>query len=175
MLSKKVKEKLFVDYESIFKTSALGVLLEYNGLTVGEMTEMRKELHKQGSEMKVLKNRVAKKASLETPFEQINEQFVSMRILVFNKEDIISPAKYLAKEVKDHPKLELVGGIMISGDRADALDPEQIKALGNLPSREELLVKLLFLMNAPITSFVRTLNEVPASFARVLNSISETK
>ena len=71
--------------------------------------------------------------------------------------------------------MELVAGGLANGDTGEVLDLDGIKALSKLPSKEELIAKLLFLLNAPVTNFARVLNEIPASFARVLQAIADSK
>ena len=175
MLSKSQKELMFKDYQTIFNSSSIGILLEMKGMKVEDMTILRQKLLKDKSRLKVLKNRVAIKAAQGTPFEQLSDQLKEVKVLVYNETDPVAPARLLVKELKSNERMNIISGIMISGSRADLISVNDVVTLGNLPSREELIAKILFLLNAPITNFVRTLNEIPSSFVRVLNAISENK
>ena len=77
--------------------------------------------------------------------------------------------------MKANDTLKLVAGLLVSGGKGEVLDSEGIKALSEMPSREGLLVKLLYVMNAPATNFVRVLSEVPGSFVRVVKAIADSK
>lgn len=169
------KEALVQEYKEIFVNAPSGVLIDFQGLTVEQVTTLRKKLNEQHATMRVMKNSLAKIAAKGTHFEVLENDFVQSRAFVFSEEDPVAPAKIVADAAKDFEKLQLVSGALITGDKCDRLDAEGVKALGNMPSREELLVKLLFLMNAPATQFVRTINEVPAKFVRALSAIADSK
>lgn len=174
-MDRATKETLVKEYNDVFSSALTGVLVDYKGLNVEQLTKLRKTLHEKNSKFRVLKNSLAKLASTGTPFERLAEQFVETRALVYTQDDVAAAAKVVSDAAKDNEKLKLIAGILVSGDKSEVLDLNGIKALGNLPSREELLVKLLYVMNAPVTNFVRTLNEVPGSFVRVLQAIADSK
>lgn len=174
-MERSTKEALVAEFKEIFSSAVAGILVDYKGLTVEDLTNLRKTLYEKNSRMRVLKNTLAKIAVKDTPFEPLGEYFESTRALVYSTDDPAAPAKIISKESDKNDKLDLISGLLVSGDRSELLDKQGVKNLGNLPSQEELLVKLLFLMNAPSTNFVRTLNEVPASFVRVLQAIADSK
>lgn len=169
------KENLLKEFQVIFNKSATGVLVDYQGMSVEELTSLRKLLYENGTKIKILKNTLARKASQGTPFQILSDHFISTRALVYNSEDVVSPSKVLSKEVENIENLKLISGVLVSKGEAQILDESQIKDLGNLPSKEELIAKLLFLLNAPITNFARVLSEIPASFVRVLQNIVDSK
>jgi large subunit ribosomal protein L10 len=125
--------------------------------------------------MKVVKNTLAKIAAKDTPFECMSDAFVQTRAFVYNDKDVVASAKVLTKQAKNYEKLNLIVGTLVTNGKGKLLDVAGVEALSKLPSKEELIAKLLFVFNAPITQFVRTLNEVPASFARVLQAIADSK
>ncbi len=174
-MDRSTKEALVSDYGDIFKSVVSGVLVDYKGSTVEELTNLRKTLFEKNSRFRVLKNTLAKIAANGTPCEGLSEHFTETRALVYSDEDIAAPAKVITNEAKNNDKLKLIAGVLISGEKAEVLDTEGVKELSNMPSREDLLVKLLYVMNAPVTSFVRVLNEVPTSFVRVLQAIADSK
>ena len=174
-MDKATKELLVKEFNEIFSSAVTGVLVDYKGSTVEELTNLRKTLYGKSSRMRVVKNTLAKLAVEGTPFEGLSEYFKETRALVYSTEDPAAPAKIIADEVKKNDNLKLVAGVLVASGKGEILDSSAVKALGNLPSKEELLVQLLFVMNAPVTNFVRTLNEVPSSFVRALQSIADSK
>lgn len=174
-MDRATKEATIKEFNDIFSNTASGVLIDFQGTTVEEITKLRKTLYEQNSKLRVLKNRLAKIGAKDTPAEGLADQFVQTRAFVYSEEDVVAPAKVIFKEAKDNKKIKVIGGLLVSGDKAQVLDINGIEALGNLPSREELIAKLLYVLNAPITNFARTLNEIPASFARVIQAIADSK
>ncbi|MCG8337736.1 MAG: 50S ribosomal protein L10 [Proteobacteria bacterium] len=174
-MDRATKELLVKEYTELFSSAVTGVLVDYKGLNVEELTELRKTLFEKGSRFRVLKNSLAKIAATGTPFENLVDQFVETRALVYSKEDVAAPAKIVTDAAKKNEKIKLISGLLVSGEKGEVLDNQGVKALGNLPSKEELLTKLLFVMNAPITNFARTLNEVPAKFVRTLQAVADSK
>lgn len=174
-MDRATKEALVKEYKELFSSAITGVLVDYKGLNVEELTQLRKTLYEKQSKFRVLKNSLAKIAVAGTPFEGLGEQFVETRALVYSQDDVAAPAKIMTDAAKDNEKLRLISGVLVSGENGEVLDQQGIKALGNLPSQEELIVKLLFVMNAPITNFARVLNEVPAKFVRTLQAVADAK
>ncbi|KAK3603980.1 hypothetical protein CHS0354_026775 [Potamilus streckersoni] len=170
-----IAEALRRQYHEIFSQASSCILIETHKLTVAEVTEIRKLLSKENCGFKVLKNRIAVKAAAGTPFEQAVPHLTKTRALIYSAKDVVAPSKIMSKQVKQNNKMSLVFGTLVSGDRVQTLTPADINALGNLPSKEELIAKVLYVLNAPITNFVRTINEVPASFARVLQATADSR
>jgi large subunit ribosomal protein L10 len=148
-------------------------LTNFRGLTVSEMNALRSELREKGASYKVLKNTLARLAAQGTDSEVLEPDMKEPRAAawVFNDEDIPTLAKTLIDFKRNHPNLEMVSGVT-GGQRLEANDLEE---LSKLPSREELLAKLLGTMVAPISSFVGVLAAVPRSMVTVLNAIAEKK
>jgi large subunit ribosomal protein L10 len=174
-MEKAAKELLMKEYKELFSSAITGVLVDYKGLNVEELTGLRKILFEKNSKLRVLKNSLAKIAAAGTPFEKLGDQFVETRALVYSQEDVLAPAKIIAEAAKKNEKIKLISGVLVTGKKGEILDSLGIKALANLPSKEELLVQLLYVMNAPITNFVRVLNEVPGKFVRTLKAIADSK
>ncbi len=174
-MDRTAKEQLVKEYSELFSSAITGVLVDYKGLNVEELTDLRKTLYEKGSRFRVLKNSLAKIAITGTPFEDLGEHFTETRALVYSQEDVAAPSKIVTKAIKGNDKIKLIAGILVSGEKGELLDTDGVKALGNLPSQEELIAKLLFVLNAPITNFARVLNEVPSSFVRVLQAAADAK
>ena len=132
------------------------VIVNYCGLTVAQDTELRKQLREAGVIYKVCKNTMMKRAFEGTDFAQLDEYLEGPNAIAISKEDATAPARILAKYAKDVPTLELVAGVV-----EDAYyDKAGIEALSKVPSREELLGKLLGSIQSPITNFARVLNQI---------------
>jgi large subunit ribosomal protein L10 len=146
------------------------VVAEYRGLEVGAITALRKQAREQGVYLRVLKNTLARRAVTGTPFEKLSDQLVGPLIYGLSS-DPVAAAKVLNAFAKDNDKLVLKAGAMPN----TVLDVNGVKALATMPSREELLAKLLGTMQAPIATFVRTLNEVPGRFVRTMAAVRDQK
>lgn len=146
------------------------VIAEYRGLDVASVTVLRKTARESGVYLRVLKNSLARRAVAGTAFEPLAEQLTGPLIYGISA-DPVTAAKVLAGFAKGNDKLVIKAGALPNS----LLNQEGVKALATMPSREELLSKLLGTMQAPIAQFVRTLNEVPTKFARGLAAVRDQK
>lgn len=146
------------------------VVAEYRGLGVEAFTKLRKQARGEGVHLQVLKNTLARRAIAGTPFEGLSSHLAGPLLYGFSA-DPVACAKVLNDFAKGNDKLVLKAGAMANF----VMDAAAVKALASLPSREELLAKLLGTMQAPIATFVRTLNEVPSRFVRVLAEVEKQK
>lgn len=146
------------------------IVAEYRGLTVGEMTSLRRQAREAGVYFQVVKNTLARRAVKDSDFECLDEHFLGPLALAAS-EDPVAAAKVLSKFEKANDAFSIKIGAM-SGN---LLSLEEINALAKLPGREELLATLLGTMQAPITKFVQTLNEIPSKFVRTLNAVRDAK
>ncbi|MDD5250903.1 MAG: 50S ribosomal protein L10 [Rhodocyclaceae bacterium] len=146
------------------------IVAEYRGLEVGNITTLRAQARKQGVYLRVLKNTLVRRAVAGTSFEGLTGQMVGPLIYGIST-DPVSAAKVLHEFAKSNDKLVIKGGAMPNY----VMDVSGVKALATMPSREELLSKLLGTMQAPIAQFVRTLNEVPTKFVRGLAAVRDQK
>ena len=132
-----------------FKSAASVVVVDYRGLTVGQATELRKQLREAGVEFKVYKNSLARRAAEIAGLEAINEFLTGPNAIAFSNEDVVAPAKIINEFAKKNEALEIKAGI-IEGTLASEAD---VKALAELPSREGLLSMLLSVLQAPVRNF----------------------
>jgi large subunit ribosomal protein L10 len=146
------------------------VVAEYRGLDVGSVTKLRKQARGEGVQLRVLKNTLARRAVSGTPFAGLSDKLVGPLVYGFSA-DPVAAAKVLAAFAKDNDKLVLKGGAMPNF----VMDGAGVKSLATMPSRDELLARLMATMQAPIGQFVRTLNEVPARFVRTLAAVRDAK
>ncbi|CAM3350679.1 50S ribosomal protein L10 [Bordetella sputigena] len=146
------------------------VIAEYRGLDVASVTVLRKTARQSGVYLRVLKNTLARRAVNGTAFEPLSKQLTGPLIYGISA-DPVAPAKVLSDFAKTNDKLVIKGGSLPN----NLLNQEGVKALATLPSRDELLSKLMGTMQAPIAQFARTLNEVPTKFARGLAAVRDQK
>ena len=132
------------------------VLVDYRGLTVAQDTELRKKLREAGVTYRVYKNTMMKRAFEGTEFEGLEGCLEGPSAIAISKEDATAPARILAKYAKTVPTLELVAGVVENA----YYDKAGIEALSQVPSREELLGKLLGSIQSPIANFARVLNQI---------------
>ena len=146
------------------------VLAEYRGLPVEQITVLRSQARASGVYLRVLKNTLARRAVQGTPFEKLSDQMVGPLAYGIS-DDPVAAAKVLHAYAKGNDKLVIKGGAMPGHE----MNAKEVGQLATMPSREELLAKLLGTMQAPVTKFVQTLNEVPSKFVRALAAIRDQK
>lgn len=144
------------------------VLAEYRGLTVEKITQLRKQARESGVYLRVLKNTLVRRAVQGTQYEALADSMVGPLMYGISA-DPVAPAKLIASFAKANEQLVVKGGAMPNV----VMDVAGVKALATMPSREELLAKLLGTMQAPVATFVRTLNEVPTKFVRGLAAVRD--
>lgn len=158
------KEKVRELAEKMSHCSSL-VLTDYRGLNVAEMTELRRQLREEGVEFKVVKNTLLRRAARDSDLSELEPYLVGPTAVAFGDEDPVSPAKVLVRFSKGNEELEIKCGLL----DGEMLGVEDVRQLGQLPSREELLGQtagvlvapvrnLLYLLQAPVQNFVYGLN-----------------
>jgi large subunit ribosomal protein L10 len=140
-------KKLIVDeIANKLRNSKSTIVVDYRGLTVGQVTELRKQLREAGIDFKVYKNSMTRRAAEAAGLEGLNAALTGPNAIAFSNEDVVAPAKILNDFAKKNDALELKAGV-IEGNIATV---EEVKALAELPSREGLLSMLLSVLQAPI-------------------------
>lgn len=153
-------------------TSALSVVLaDARGVSVSDLTALRKQAREQNVMVRVVRNTLAKRAVEGTEFECINPVLVGPTLLAFSMEDPGAAARIFKDFGKKVEAFE-IKGLAVSGR---LMGPEQIDALASLPTREQALASLMSVMQAPVAKFVRTLNEVPGKLVRTVAAIKDQK
>lgn len=132
-----------------FQNAASVVVVDYRGLNVAQVTELRKQLREAGVEFKVYKNTLTRRAAEAAGVEGINEVLTGPNAIAFSTEDVVAPAKIINEFAKKNEALEIKAGI-IEGTISSV---EDVKALAELPSREGLLSMLLSVLQAPVRNF----------------------
>ncbi len=144
------------------------VVAEYRGITVEHMTRLRAQARKEGVYLRVLKNTLVRRAIADTPFAGIADQLVGPLAYGIST-DPVAAAKVMHEFAKTNDKFVVKAGAMPNF----IMSAKDVGNLASMPSREELLSKLLGTMQAPIAQFVRTLNEVPTKFVRGLAAVRD--
>ncbi|WP_397476344.1 50S ribosomal protein L10 [Pusillimonas sp.] len=169
-LNRQEKAVVIEEVAAQIATAQSVIIAEYRGLDVAAVTVLRKQARESGVYLRVLKNTLVRRAVAGTPFEGLTAQMVGPLMYAVSQ-DPVSAAKVLAGFAKTNDKLAIVGGALPD----NVLNQDGVKALATMPSREELLAKLMGTMQAPVTQFVRTLNEVPTKFVRGLAAVRDQK
>ena len=169
-LTRTDKEQLLSEYEGGLASTPHAFVLGYQGIKVPQVTALREKVRQSGGEYVVVKNTLALRAIDGEALAQLKEHFVGPTAIAFGK-DPVALAKALTEFAKDVPVLQFKAGL-VEGRTVAA---DQIKDIASLPSREELIAKLLFLMQSPVTRFARVLAAVPQSLVIVLDQIRTKK
>jgi len=168
-VTKEKKQEILADLIEKFKKAKSVAFAENKGLTVGELGELRSGLRTKSAEMKVAKKTLVKLAAKEVGYEVPDEILTGAVGTVFGYDDVVAGAKVVNDFAKKHPKVGLLGGLL----DGKILLLAEIKALASLPSKEELLAKLLYMLKYPITGFHGVLKGTLSGFVRVLDGIAK--
>lgn len=165
-------KKQIVSEVNAAATSAMSaVLADYRGVTVGDLTELRKNARENNVYLRVVRNTLLKRAVVDTEFECIQEVLVGPTILAFSQEDPGAAARVLKDFAKENDDFEIkalaVGGKLLAAD--------QIDVLAKLPTYDQAVSMLMSVMLAPITKLTQTLNEVPTKVTRAVAAVRDQK
>lgn len=170
-LSREKKEELVESYTKGLAKAPHVFLMGFEGISVPDVTELRNQVRESGGTYVVVKNRLAMRAIEGASLEGLREHFQGTTAAAFGSDDAVSIAKAVTEFAKKSPAIKLKGGLL-DGQEVAAGDIEEI---ASLPSREELIAKLLFLMQSPVARFVRTLGELQRQFVVVVDQIRQQK
>ena len=159
------------ELKSRFAESQLTVLTDYKGLSVASITELRHKLHASKSRLKIVKNRLAKIAVKDTALEGLHSQFIGTTAVVTTTGDVTAQAKVVVDFAKDNELFKIKIGIL-SGK---TIDHKGLQALAKLPSKEQLIAKILGSLNAPATNLASVLAQIPRQLVNVLDAIRKQK
>lgn len=167
------KKAIVAEVADIAKSAHSAIAAEYRGLTVEQMTALRKEARDGGVYLRVVKNTLAKRALEGTEFDCMRDSLVGPLVLAFSQEDPGSAARVIEKFLKDNEadamqvKLIALGG--------ELLEPGNLKAVASLPTKEQAISQLMAVMKAPVEKLARTMNEVPGKLVRTVAAIRDQK
>ena len=164
------KQKAVAEISAQVAQATTIVLAEYRGLGAGDITALRAKARNAGVYFRVLKNTLARRAVAETPFAGLAEKMVGPLAFAISA-DPVAAAKILNDFAKGNDKFVITAGAMANY----VMSAKDVANLASMPSRDELLAKLLGTMQAPVAKFVQTLNEVPTKFVRGLAAVRDQK
>jgi large subunit ribosomal protein L10 len=162
------KEKVVEELGQIFESSGVVVVAHYAGITVAEMQDLRSRMRAEEGSIRVAKNRLAKIALQGSPSEALGGLLTGMTVLAYS-EDPTAAARVMEKYAKDNKKLEILGGTM--GETA--LDAAGIKAVAEMPSREELIASIVGCIGAPASNIAGAIGAPASNIASILSTIEE--
>lgn len=170
-MNKNEKAQAISELEAAIGNARNAFLIDFKGVTVPQVTELRKQVRATGSKYLVVKNTLALIALKDSPMIGMKDRFSGPTAVAYNSTDAVKLAKALTRFAKDVPAMQFKGA-MLDGQVVPA---EQIQTIASLPSREELISKLLFVMQSPVRGLVTVLQGNIRNLAVVLNQVAKQK
>jgi len=164
------KKAVIDEISAVLADAHTAILAEYRGLNVAQMTALRRSASESEVYLRVVKNTLVRRAVEGSTYECLKDHLIGPLAFAASK-DPVAAAKVLSDFAKGNEKLSIKAGAM----EGKLMSQAELKALANLPSRQELLATLLGTMQAPVRKFVQTLNEIPGKFVRTLAAVRDSK
>lgn len=171
MKTREQKHQELAELKEELQKTGHALMVSFQGLSVEKDGELRRALEAANLKYRVVKNTIGRLAVEGTPLESLKSEFKGMTALAYSDNDPVGLAKVLSKFAKENPKLTFKAGVV----DARAINVKDIEALASMPSKEELISKLMFLLNAPAQRLATVINAVPRNLAVVVKQIGEKK
>ena len=171
MATKAFKSEKIDAIKAKIEKAQVAIITEYNGLSVEDITKLRREIQKGGGDYMVTKNTLAKIAIKGTEYEALAEKLTGPIALAFGFEDPVSPAKAIAKFIKESKKGTMIGAVL----DGKLLTEAETKALAELPSKDELYAKMLGSINSPASGIANSINAVMSQLTRAMAAVRDQK
>ncbi len=171
MLSKETKQEVINQINERFKSNPSVFVLEFKGLTVKELENVRKDLRQTNSELKIVKNTLLKKAAEDTDAGQLSNLFVGSTAIAFCDEDSAATAKVFVKSAKEYELLNIKGGLL----EGKVVSVDEIEKISKLSSRVELIAQFMGLLNSPMSNLLYSLQNMQTKFLYALEALKEKK
>ncbi len=165
------KDQLVDDIRQMLESTSSLYLVNLTGLTSNQINELRASLRQRGARMRVVKNRLARRAAEGSPIAQLDNWLKGPTAVVYHPSEAVATAKALIDYVKDHPALKIKAGLI---DRRDAVPGEQVRAIAELPSLDVMRAMLLGIITMPATQLVRLLNTPATQLAYLARQKAES-
>ncbi|MCZ6623442.1 MAG: 50S ribosomal protein L10 [Deltaproteobacteria bacterium] len=170
-LNQEEKAKRVAAVQEKFKAAKMAIVTEYRGLTVAQMTRLRREIRQASGEYQVIKNTLVRRALQDSVYGSLDRLLEGPIGWVFGYEDPVTLSKALVKFIEGNDKLTIKGGLL----EGEFMDQAKVKVLAQMPSRPELQAKLLALMQAPAVQLLRLIQEPGARVVRLMETLRKGK
>lgn len=170
-VSRADKETELAELQTAFRSADAAVLVDYRGITVPQVTELRRQIRSAGATYRVVKNTLAKRAAAGTAYEAFSAELLGPTAVVYTEQDPVALAKALTTFAKTLPSLTIKAAVV----QGRAVTPAAVTDLANLPGRPQLYAQLLSVLQGPMQQLVSVLAAVPRDLVNVLAAAEKKK